>query len=267
MSLWEEGLDDENMVDGYPRPTYHGYIDLSERHTKQRSLITFHNLLTIALIVIIIFGSIFIVSSYSSNDPKFICGTDQTLLLKSKEFNRVVDETDYIIVADRFYSVTGLAVAKEEYKRYNLDKLGPIDITIAWGELMEPDYYKHFNFSLKNREMYWESHFSEDIEPLAYEYCKNHICNYHLIFSDDSAKYKAERVRVGDLVTIEGYLVKVYQNRGDGRYNNVWSKTSSPQNGFCEVIYVEDVIIKGSLDPPETIYVEPHALGDMLWAE
>ena len=80
--------------------------------------------MTIVLIAIIICGSVFIVSSYSSNDQKSMAGTDQMYLIKSKEFKRVVDGTEYIIVADRFHSITGLVVAKEEYKRHKPHALG-----------------------------------------------------------------------------------------------------------------------------------------------
>jgi|GEM_PF-3641267 len=245
-----------------------GYLDLSEDAPKDPTNINLHTLGTMALIIIIIFGSIFILSSLYSNDLKSKSGAEQSLLFGTREFTREIEGEEFKMIAENYYIITGLVVSRDEFGRYPTDKLSPLDITIAWGELMESDYYRSFNFERRERTVKYRYLFFDEMDPLPHEYITNHISNNHLIFSEEKVNEISKEVQVGDVIKIEGYLVQVYKKQDKDTYLIVWPSSTKKwdlREASSRVLYVEDVTILGSLDLPEHVPIESQEIGDLIW--
>ncbi|MDY6960162.1 MAG: hypothetical protein SVK08_13505 [Halobacteriota archaeon] len=242
---------DKNTGNNYPKPTMDGYLDLSEDTPVRSFNIDFHTLITILLIVIIISGSIIILSSLYSNDLKSKSGFEESFLLNSREFEREVVGEEFRMISNEYCVITGLVVEKGTFFRYPEDKLSPLGMTIVWEELMEPDHYNSFNLERRGRTVRYSYQISGDLAPLPREYVTSHIINSNLIFSEEKIKEISEDAQVGDVVKIEGYLIQVYQRQGENNYSVVWpSMTKKWDLGMASsrVIYVEDIENLGSID-------------------
>lgn len=252
MSGENKDYPDKNTANNYPKPTIDGYLDLTEETPARFFGIDFRNLLTVALLIIIVIGSIFIISSVYSNDLKSKSGFEETFLLKSREFEREIEGEEFRMISDEYCVITGLVVGKETFVRYPEDKLSPLDMTIVWGELMEPDHLNSLYFDRRGRTVRYSYETSEDLAPLPREYVTGHIINSHLVFSEDDVRIISERAQVGDVVRIEGHVVQIYQKQDDeDTYVVFWpSSTKKWDLGIASsrALYVKDVTILGSLD-------------------
>jgi hypothetical protein len=139
------------------------------------------------------------------------------------------------------YRIAGRIVGKDEYFLSPLDRLAPMDLTIATGEILRPEIFSQFTFRKYSRHFSYQYVFPGGTPPLSPQYIASHVSNSHLIFANDAVHAAARDARVGDMVEIEGSLVTVSGTGSDGR---TWTwRTSTTRadqgEGSCELVYVE----------------------------
>ena len=173
---------------------------------------------------------------------------NRTNFLKKKEFTREIDGYEFTITAKYRYSLTGKVVGKDKYWMDAIDKLSPMDLSIAWGKTIDPEYSQYIKYSKTPRHCNYRYYFPDGVKTLSNRYISEHGSNNHLIFADEATYDLAKEVRVGDIVTIEGYLVDTYGKRSDGAYHEWVSSTSRSDSGenACELIYVEKIVVLDS---------------------
>jgi hypothetical protein len=139
------------------------------------------------------------------------------------------------------YRVVGRIVGKDEYFLSPLDRLAPMDLTIATGEILRPEIFSQFTFRKSSRHFSYRYVFPAGVTPLSPQYIASHVSNSHLIFVDDAVHAAARDARVGDMVEIEGSLVTAAGTGGDGRTWTWRTSTSRADQGegSCELVYVE----------------------------
>jgi len=138
------------------------------------------------------------------------------------------------------YRIVGKVVGKDEYSASPLDQLGPMDLTIANGDVIRPEILSHVTIRKYPRHFTFQYFFPAGTDPLSSQYVNEHISNNHLIFADDSAYSVAKSVDIGDMVEISGYLVSV-SGKGSDRSTYTWT-TSTTRSDMgehaCEIVYV-----------------------------
>ncbi len=170
-------------------------------------------------------------------------GVQQDRLDVQKEFTREIDGYKITITAKYRYILTGMVVGKDEYRHSTMDKLSPMDLTIAWGKTIDPQYHRYITFNKYTRNCKYNYYFPRGEKSLSNQYISEHASNNHLIFADVAAYNTAKDVRIGSVVTVEGYLVDVYGRRSDGAYI-AWhtsTKRSDIGGNSCEVLYAEKI--------------------------
>lgn len=200
----------------------------------------------ILLVILIILLSI-LVSKYLGRDYEYIdnyykieppiqvdIDEKTTIKIGNKELN--VQQ-----VAE--YELKGYVTATFTYLPYNLgNKLSPKDVTVVWGDLADPDNLKHIKW--RESGMRFVLSYTNDTEWLNnYGEYGDKFSNNHLIPSDKRIKRLISKIRKGDFVKIEGYLVNVYYNDVDSEF--IWETSTSRYDsgdGSCEIIYVTNVI-------------------------
>jgi hypothetical protein len=140
------------------------------------------------------------------------------------------------------YKVTGYAA---ETSRKLLDKwdfVMPLDIALVWGPVADPAVLRHMKFHLSERYVsYW---YDAGTPPAVIGRLPSHVANNHLIPSTGEVARELDRVRIGDLVTLQGKLVdvEVRDPRGQVAARMRTSMTRDDVgSGACEIIWVESV--------------------------
>ena len=204
----------------------------------------------VSFIIIASCGLIFmgIISTPSSNVESEMIGStgyQQEKLHEKQQFFREVDGYEFTITAKYKYNLIGVVVGKDYYYQGTMEKLSPIDLTVAWGKTIDPEYSKYITFSKYKRHYRFKFYEEQGVETLSKQYIVEHSSNNHLIFADESSHDVAKGVRLGDIVNIEGYLVDAYGRRDDGAYYSWYTSTkrSDAGEGSCEVLYVENITL------------------------
>jgi hypothetical protein len=139
------------------------------------------------------------------------------------------------------YTMVGRIVGKDAYSLAGGNEISPMDITMANGDLITPEYRDRVRFQKIHRAYLYTYQNQGSGPQLTRAYVIAHSSNSHLLFSDDAVWRRAEQARVGDFVRISGYLVTVSGTNRNGQTYVQGTSTTRTDTGMnsCEVVYVE----------------------------
>lgn len=138
------------------------------------------------------------------------------------------------------YRVTGYAAETSRTLLDQWDFVMPMDLALVWGPVADPAVLRHVKFHLTERYVSYRF----DAETPRREQLPSHVANNHLIPASEDVARELARVRIGDLVTLQGKLVDVQIQDAAGR--EVYrARTSLSRtdvgSGACEILWVEAV--------------------------
>ena len=143
------------------------------------------------------------------------------------------------------YDVSALVVHEENYDDGSVDgMLAPKDVALAWGKVAEYNDRIDFGWSQSGRWYYWYVNDSSVLGPVGGEDgVSTHSANTHLIPADSSVREDVMRIKQGDYVRLQGYLVNIDGTKKDGSTYWWYSSTTREDtgDGACEVMYVKKV--------------------------
>ncbi|HAF25954.1 MAG TPA: hypothetical protein DCG85_01425 [Lachnospiraceae bacterium] len=145
------------------------------------------------------------------------------------------------------YHIDALVVHTKDYKGSSLpDLLSPKDLALAWGKVAEYNDRINFNWSQSGRWYSWYVSGKTDLSPIGgLGAITPHSSNNHIIPADDNVKEKLKKVKAGDHVVIDGYLVNIDGKKADG-YTYTWHTSRIREddgNGSCEIIYATNLVV------------------------
>jgi len=143
------------------------------------------------------------------------------------------------------YKVTGYAA---ETSRKLLDKwdfVMPLDVALVWGPVADPAVLSHMKFHLSDRYVsYW---YDASTPSAVIGRLPAHVANNHLVPATEEVARDLGRVRIGDLVTLQGKLVDVEIRDASGAVA-ARMRTSLTRDdvgsGACEIVWVESVEVE-----------------------
>jgi hypothetical protein len=122
------------------------------------------------------------------------------------------------------------------------DHLNVADLCVVWGhnavslDLSEFDFWNgQFTCSFRTRSNSAWASFRPD-----------QISNNHLLSDDQWVRERIEDLRIGDQVSLRGYLSRY--SHGSGFTRGTSTTRSDTGNGACETLYVEDVRITARMN-------------------
>jgi hypothetical protein len=152
------------------------------------------------------------------------------------------------------YRISGLVMGKHPYPGSVFgcagsgtwgDRISPYDFLMIWGDVTKPENRKHIKFSQGVR---WYHYRYDADSPLREDYIGRHSSNNHFIPANQNVRYAADMVKIGDAVTLEGFLVRITGTYRDGE---VWwnSSLSRDDTGAfsCEVLYVTRIKVGSNI--------------------
>lgn len=141
---------------------------------------------------------------------------------------------DYTITPMATFSMVSRVLAKERYRLDRESDLAPWDLAMGWGAMSDQTVVDEIAFSQSGRWYRWRT----PKYPIPRQEIENSSANMHLIPATDEVRSEIGSVRVGNLISLRGYLVRVVAEDG-WRWQSSMSRTDRG-GGACELILVED---------------------------
>ena len=141
------------------------------------------------------------------------------------------------------FEITAKVLSKRSYYFGRETNLSPIDFALGWGRMSDEDVIKSISFSQSRRWLHWRS----EKYPIPQKEVNDHCANMHILPSSRKIKRAIKRARVGDIIYIKGYLVKVAGSNGS-EWKSSLSRTDSGDHA-CEVIWVKQFEILKEIHP------------------
>jgi hypothetical protein len=152
------------------------------------------------------------------------------------------------------YRISGLVMGKHAYPGGIFscagsgtwgDRISPYDFLMIWGDVTRPENLRHIRFSQEGR---WYHYRYDASSPLREDDISRHSSNNHFIPANQNLRFCADQVRIGEAVTLEGFLVNI---TGTFRDAEIWWNTSltrEDKGAFsCEVFYVTRIKRGGNI--------------------
>lgn len=130
------------------------------------------------------------------------------------------------------YSIEAKVLSRKNYRGRG-SKVCPIDFALGWGKMSDESILAHFDISQSGRFYRW----STSQYPIPRGEIIASSANVHLVPANEGIKSILDSIKTGQIVYLEGKLVKV---RSDDGWEAVSSLTREDSGGgACEVMYVE----------------------------
>ena len=134
------------------------------------------------------------------------------------------------------YDITARILGREDYHFDGLSDLIPEDLALGWGPMSDNRVLQAFEITQGARFYSWRP---RRLLPIPQQAVIEHSANTHLIPADAVVARQLKRLRVGQVVHLNGYLVNGL--RDDGAYITTSLTRSDTGPGACEVMLVEEV--------------------------
>jgi hypothetical protein len=145
---------------------------------------------------------------------------------------------DDISLATRaYFEITARVLSREDYAWDAEAVLSPTDLALGWGRMSDSAVLANFDISQSGRFYYWRT----KAWPIPRREIEQSSANMHMIPADAGVRGALKRVRKGQLVHIEGFLVDA--SRPGGWHWNTSLTRGDTGAGACELVYVESLQI------------------------
>lgn len=150
-------------------------------------------------------------------------------------------EINVIMYPKAAYQVYAQVMSKKEYLEGWESEISKYDLALAWNKLMLPEYQKGIEYSQRDRFCHIQL---ENSFPLTNEFINTHSSNNHIIPANHYLEMAISRIKPGDKVFLQGFLVNV---EGSVKDQTVWWNSSLSRDdegdGACEILYVTRAFI------------------------
>ena len=131
-------------------------------------------------------------------------------------------------------SLQARVLSREDYSSGAEAEFSPTDLALGWGPMAAEGMADRLDVSQGGR--WYRYRWGAEGPPLPPEQIARNSANMHLIPADAAVAAALARVRAGDTVQVEGWLVHI--DRDDGwRWRSSLSRDDRG-NGSCELVYV-----------------------------
>jgi hypothetical protein len=152
----------------------------------------------------------------------------------------------FVLTPVERYEISGKVVGTKSYPRGDPGHLvSPMDVALAWGELISPEYEEDIKYAMGERQYFFTYYPREGSNKLTASYISTHSSDNHLIPANDEIRKAVSRLKAGDIVTLSGWLVNIKGRNQEGETFNVKTSRSRSDSGpgSCEIIFIEDISV------------------------
>jgi hypothetical protein len=131
------------------------------------------------------------------------------------------------------FSITARVLSRADYRWDPAAAISPVDLALGWGRMSDTAVLDKIEISQSVRFYNWRVREF----PIPEREIIESSANMHLIPADSSIERAIDRVKEGDVVTFEGYLIEARWPDG-GTWRSSLTRSDSGA-GACEVVWVE----------------------------
>ena len=135
------------------------------------------------------------------------------------------------------FSLTARVLSRDDYHFDAESDLSPTDLAFGWGRMSDSAILRGIDISQGGRFYYWRTR----AFPIPRREIETHSANMHMIPADAAVARALQRVRVGDVVSLDGLLVEA-DKAGGWRWRSSLTRDDTG-DGACEVVYVQELDI------------------------
>ena len=135
------------------------------------------------------------------------------------------------------FSLTARVLSRDDYHFDAEADLSPTDLAFGWGPMSDSAVLRGIDISQSGRFYYWQVRKF----PIPRRAIETHSANMHMIPANALAAYELKHVRVGDVVTLDGFLVEA-DKPGGWRWRSSMTRDDTG-DGACELVYLQDLSI------------------------
>ncbi len=140
---------------------------------------------------------------------------------------------DYTLTTRAHFTLTARVLSREDYRWDEGASLVPTDLALGWGRMSDSAVLAKLQIRQSGRFYFWRA----DELPIPAREIETSSANMHLIPADAGVRDAIKRVRPGEVIHLEGFLVDA--RRPDGWHWNTSMTRNDTGDGACELIYVE----------------------------
>lgn len=131
------------------------------------------------------------------------------------------------------FSIDARVLSRQDYGIGREAQLSPTDLALGWQRMREDAVVSHLQITQSAR---WYNYRWQGAPPLPPQEIARSSANMHMIPSDQATATALRKVRAGDRVRIDGWLVEAVAADG-WRWRSSTTREDTG-NGACEVVYV-----------------------------
>ncbi|MBU6248513.1 MAG: hypothetical protein KGN77_12205 [Xanthomonadaceae bacterium] len=145
---------------------------------------------------------------------------------------------DVTLLTRAHFVLTARVLSREDYRFDDGASLAPTDLALGWGRMSDSAVLDRIRISQGGRFYHWQV----DRFPIPRREIEESSANMHIIPADAGVRGMLARVRPGEVVHIEGFLVDA-RRPGGWRWNTSLTRDDTG-NGACELVFAESLVIE-----------------------
>ena len=149
----------------------------------------------------------------------------------------ILQRGDVTLATRAYFDITARVLSREDYSWGAEASLVPEDLALGWGRMSDSAVLAQIDISQSGRFYYWRA----NAFPIPRREIETSSANMHMIPADAGVRRTLERVRKGQLVHIQGFLVDA-SRPGGWRWKTSLTRRDTGA-GACELVYVESLDI------------------------
>lgn len=146
---------------------------------------------------------------------------------------------DYSITPLANFSLTARVLSRADYSWDRAAALSPTDFAFGWGPMSDSSVLAGLKIWQSGRWYYYQ--WNTPQPPIPLPEIIHTSANMHMIPADSTVRAQIKRVRVGDIVHLQGELIEAR-----GKDGSIWRSSMSRDDtgdGACEVVYVRSLVV------------------------
>jgi hypothetical protein len=135
------------------------------------------------------------------------------------------------------YQIKARVLSRNNFSIGKESEISPLDLALGWGPMSDQSVIDKLDISQSNRWYRWKA----DVLPIPAKEISLNSANVHIIPKEENVEEKFDKVYIGSLIEMKGYLVEVITLDGWRWKSSL--KRDDTAGGSCELFWVEDLVV------------------------